>query len=446
MDFRKGALVSALLLSIFCWSGLLATALAMEFTERSGNLVMKNGEPIRVAQTRIGSIAVQIQHISTRNRWYLRLQDLKRSPDSQFSAITLKGDGLTLIPQVLPAGIPTTGLDRWYVLAPEDADRLAASSKGWKLEAVKANGKTFSEKVPALGKLVRGLKDSKQKLAPYGPMYSLFYPGMAPEKVRDAFLSVLNDNLSFPYKYSLGDNPLACEMFKTESGGVFSGCKGYARFSPKNGGTWMDLDFSQTWYTRGYSTKYGYVPPQSKITTNLENDFVDHIFQAARTAYKNLEPHNDYGITLKGTFTDKSPAVQQVDRERFPALSPIQPGDRLLSINGADVSQRTYLALYLLDYAPVGQPLTLTLAGKDKKAYTVHVEPLVTEAADPNGDYRTRRLQEEKDNPPLNPDKVPEMRDIGIFYGEQYDPLSGPEAHIACPTLAPLTKAAGMPQ
>lgn len=332
------------------------------------------------------------------------------------------------------------------ILTPEEADKLASASKDWKLEAVKENGKTFSEKIPSLEKLIRGLQDPKQKLAPYGPMYSLFYPGIAPEKVRDAFLSVLNDNLSFPYIYGLGDNPLSCEMFKTESGGTFTGSKGYARFSPQDGGTWMDLDFSQSWYIAGYTTKYGYVPPQSGISTSLENDFVDHIFQAARMAYQNLEPYNDYGITLKGTFTAKSPTIQQVDSLQHPGLSRIQPGDRLMAINGANVSQRNYLAQYMLDYAPAGHTLILTLEGKDKKPYTVEATPLVKEAADPQADYKAKRLQEEKENQPLDKARIPEMRDIGIFYGEEYDPLTEPKGHITCPTLAPLAKAAGIPQ
>ncbi len=445
MNFRKGTVVSALLLSLFCLGAQVPQALAVDFTERSGNLVLKNGEPIRIARTQAGSVAVQIQYVPSGNRWYLRLQDLKRSPDSQFMAITLVNGTQSLTPQSLPAGNPSPGLDRWYGLTSEDADRLA-SSKDWKLEAVKENGKTFSEKVTSLGKLIRGLKDPKQKLAPYGPMYILFYPGVAPEKVQDAFLSVLNDGLSFPYVYNLGDSPLACEMIKTESGGTFTGSKGYARFSPQDGGTWMDLDFSQSWYIAGYTTKYGYTPPQSGISTSLDNDFVDHIFQAARTAYQNLEPHNDYGITLKGTFTAKSPTIQQVDSTRHPSLSRIQPGDRLLAINGADVSHRNYLALYMLDYAPAGRPLTLTLSGKDKKSYTVQVDPLVKEAVDPQADYRARRLQEEKGIQPLDKDRIPEMQDIGIFYGEEYDPLTKTKGHITCPTLAPLAQAAGMPQ
>lgn len=267
MHFGKRPTVFAVLLLSLCFLGFGHRTLAMDFTERNGNLVTQNGESIRVARTHAGKVAVQLQHVPSSNRWYLRLQDLKRTADSQFGPITLVNGSrtLTLQPQsdatsrTYPAGVP--GLDRWYLLTPDEAAQLSVPSKDWKLEAVKNNGKAFSEKLSTLPRLIQGLQAPNQKLAPYGPMYSVFYPGMAPEKVRDAFLLFLNDKVSFPFEYRMGDHPLACELFKTESGGNFTGSTGYARFSPQDGGTWVDMDFSQSWYVAGYTTKYGYVPP-----------------------------------------------------------------------------------------------------------------------------------------------------------------------------------------
>lgn len=444
MHFGKRPTVFAVLLLSLCFLGFGHRTLAMDFTERNGNLVTQNGESIRVARTHGGKVAVQLQHVPSSNRWYLRLQDLKRAADSQFGPITLVNGSrtLTLQPQsdatgrTYPAGVP--GLDRWYLLTPDEAAQLSVPSKDWKLEAVKNNGKAFSEKLSTLPRLIQGLQAPNQKLAPYGPMYSVFYPGMAPEKVRDAFLLFLNDKVSFPFEYRMGDHPLACELFKTESSGNFTGSTGYARFSPQDGGTWVDMDFSQSWYVAGYTTKYGYVPPQSGISTSLENDFVDHIFQAAQTTYRKLEPHNDYGITLKGTFTSKSPTIQTVDTAKHPELAAVRPGDRLTAINGAKVSQRNYLAQYLLDYSPAGTPLTLTLEREKGKPYTVQVKPVVEQADDPDADYASLRALGDQDYRLTDKDKVPEMTNIGIFYAEKYDPLAGAGDHIDCPTVIML--------
>ena len=131
MHFRKRPTVYAVLLLSLCFLGFGHRTLAMDFTERNGNLVTQNGESIRVARTHAGKVAVQLQHVPSSNRWYLRLQDLKRAADSQFGPITLVNGSrtLTLQPQsdatgrTYPAGVP--GLDRWYLLTPDEAAQLS---------------------------------------------------------------------------------------------------------------------------------------------------------------------------------------------------------------------------------------------------------------------------------------------------------------------------------
>ncbi|WP_349688116.1 hypothetical protein [Acidaminococcus sp. DS4831] len=242
MHFGKRPTVFAVLLLSLCFLGFGHRTVAMDFTERNGNLVTQNGESIRVARTYAGKVAVQLQHVPSSNRWYLRLQDLKRAADSQFGPIALVNGSRTLPLQpqsdstgrTYPAAVP--GLDRWYLLTPEEAAQLSVPSKDWKLEAVKNNGKAFSEKLSTLPRLIQGLQAPNQKLAPYGPMYSVFYPGMAPEKVRDAFLLFLNDKVSFPFEYRMGDHPLACELFKTESGATLPAAPGMPVFLPRTEG------------------------------------------------------------------------------------------------------------------------------------------------------------------------------------------------------------------
>ena len=104
------------------------------FTERNGNLRTQKRGIHPGCRAHAGKVAVQLQHVPSSNRWYLRLQDLKRAADSQFGPITLVNGSRTLTsspspmpPAALPCRRP--GLDRWYLLTPDEAAQLSVPSK-----------------------------------------------------------------------------------------------------------------------------------------------------------------------------------------------------------------------------------------------------------------------------------------------------------------------------
>jgi hypothetical protein len=430
-------------------------AFAAVFHDRDGAIVQKGETEVRRMTFPLSSVTFEFQFVPAANRWYLRAQDLSRKDEGKFGPLTLT-DGKTRydlpVDESLTSrvGKADSGLDQWYSVPGTIMDGVMGSHEKWKLEAPKANGRLFEETLKDFPKCVRALKERKD-LAPYGPMYSVYYPGVSPERLRDAFLANLNawndaegkpHTLLDPFVYFFGESPVSGYISRN----YHNDGEALAVFRPQDGGTYLDLDFSWLNITSGYYTKYGYMPGQSIFSTSADDDFTNHVFRAARLTYQALLPHNDYGITLAGNDQSRNPKVKSVNTADFPVLLLVKEGDKLLSINGADVSKKAYFATYMMDYAPLGKPLTFLFKTKGGKELSITVTPREIGALAPEEDSKARRAAVEASEtrgPVFHGEGRPEMTRIGILYREAYDPLGTP-GHVKSPSLVPYQKAAGI--
>jgi hypothetical protein len=305
---------------------------------------------------------------------------------------------------------PADLIDRWYDIDVKALQAAVTDPKKCKFVLHKTDGKTYTLKAtPYIYRLLPALQPEKKGTADnispendyYGPMYSVCFPGKSIKEVTDAFLYYLNirddkgkaESFDGYYRYSRDDTYHTAGFIYDYYGDQN---QGFARFSETAQGTWIDLDFwtSSPWYTTDYYTK-AHIYMGTNYSTGANDEFNNRAFEAVQDAYFALLPHTDYGITLKGGLNRPNPEVEKIDTTDFPNLSAIAPGDKLVAINGYDVSTaHNYKPQYIFDYAKPGTVLTLTLRNKKGEAYTIAATPRTLAPTTPAIDYAKALAQE----------------------------------------------------
>ena len=394
-------------------------------------------------------MAVEVQHLQGEENWYLHIQDPTRDRGKDmFGDVTLqqkdKSWPLAVMTPDPDGTLPPSfeGMDHWYLLPQELVDAMAASPKGWKLSALKEDGKKMTHDFNNVAGKVSLMAKEPGIKASYGPNYSVYFEGVSPEEVQQAFLYHLNVrdtkgeavSMDGYYRYTQSESPYTVSFTYDYYGSAYSG---YVSFYPASGGTFLDMDFWH-YFTYRNSNGFGGYYYMSDIRTDVKDEFVNRGFQAVEDAYYDLLPHPDYGIVLAGGFNKSNPKVDSVDTANHPELAAVSKGDWLLSINGMDVTSVNYMAQYALDYAAPGEVLHMTFKNDKTGEYSADVTPVMKErrkAADFS-------YKDTLDKEGLRLDGIPEQWGTWLPVHEVFAPWNG-GGHVSSPYFDALNQALG---
>lgn len=382
-------------------------------------------------------IVAEVQHVVGKpDSWYLHVQDMRRdNRKNHFVTVALQSEKISYeFPEdarVINAAVPEgeEGMDIWYRVPEEFIAKIAADPKGWKLTAVKENGKTFNHSFNTLAEQIGKMQGAFDVEALYGPMYSVFFEGKTLEEVRRAFVYYLNADTDpdKPYLYMTTRDVQMVEFYQ-----VGGGPCGYASFHEMPSGTWLDLDFWESFNETEYC--------RVTMPGSLDNESVVHGFRTVQQAYYALEDHTDYGIVLQNSDKITIPKVESVDAEAHSELAVVAKDDVILSINDVDVSKKNYQAQYALDFARLDETLWIRLRNKEKGEYLIAAHPVTAAQQDPDALTYGKFTMEED---PYFTEQRPRQISGRVPTYEIFDPLGDPSPHIMAPAWMHLARAIG---
>ena len=355
---------------------------------------------------------MEIQHVMRGNEDYtlLHLQDW----DSRIIPIPnrtiLFYDGKTLIKTVdlqpITSGIYTpNGRDQWYNAddLPEWIETLSKAKKG----SVKmlCNGHGFclphgkysdDDETEFFKKAAKMMTLTKDAPVTYGPMYSVFFPGKKWTEVRDAFVYHLN-NQSDNHWYFVNndaDHTIGISLYDDTN------LEAYIKFIELPTGTWMNWDM---WH-KSYSNENGEDCTFYEAEEwGYANRYLTDIWNDVHKTYDALVPHSDYGIHLVDNFEHMYPTsplysslphIASVDVKNYPELACISEGDKIIQVNGKDVSKTpTYAVDYLLNYSQGNPDIQLTLKNSKNSVYNVTLKGKLYKPNVENIDYNAVNMQ-----------------------------------------------------
>jgi hypothetical protein len=247
----------------------------------------------------------------------------------------------------------------------------------------------------------------------YGPMYSVFFPGMPADELREAVAYRTNAHhpsgrpkTSNKFIYSdVGDLPTFATHPALSREEVH-----YVTFREEPSGTWVNWDY--------WGAPTGNVHPL---------DTVSNITQAV---YLDLYPTKYYGFTLQGHPEKPRWIIDTIDTKTHPELAVMSKGDVIKSLNGIPVDgYPKYVAEYLMWYSALSE-LNLVLENKKTGLYeiTVHSGLILPTAAI---DYKTEN--EKAKHLRFTKESIIGFRIDSAVPFEIFDPLGTPEVHVESP-------------
>lgn len=397
------------------------------------------------------SIVFAREHLDYNEYYFVELQQIQKNGNTQtllriwgpsdYDKVEIrspKGKSVFLIEDTsIPIPTPQIGEDRWYTVDLNEWIQLP-NPDSCQIRLHRPNGKYYTVTAKRLLACTRQLtgnmlpQDKAKEPKPYGPFYSIFYPNVSLEQVRNTFAYYLNgpSKIGNSKIYRKGNChylmstklPLIAFLLEGQSG------HGLATFKEVAGGVWMDMDF----WSIGY-TQYGY------YCSTLVDDEVKNIgMEAAAMTYRHLVPFADYGIALNGGYNKSNPTIDTVNLTKHPELAAVQHGDKVLAINGIDLkASKNYSVEYMLTYGNV--PLSITLQRKDTPPYTVKVMPQMNASIHADVDVTAEVMKEERQH--IKEEKLwefwPQMP-----LPEVFDPMQSSDTHMDSPLTTPLLKGA----
>ncbi len=323
------------------------------------------------------------------------------------------------------------GVDQWY-----NADDLAewialSKTKGMTVNFVNNNsydrkGKPLcfdeTEFFKEAAKMMTLTKDSP---VTYGPMYSVFFPGKKWTEVRDAFVYHLNSqsDCHWDFSYNNTDHTIGINPYNDIN--VHS----YIKFIELPTGTWMNWDMWHQYYVSDCNAYEYEEAEETGYISNLVN-----IWHIVHQTYDVLVPHSDYGIKLADDANMYStPRIASVDVKNYPELACISEGDKIIQINGKDVSKTpTYAVDYLLNYSQGNPDIRLTLKHSKDSVYDITLKGKSCEPNVENIDYDAVNTQ--KGNKHYDTTDIP-LSYIPNCYApyEIYDPKGPQDVNLESP-------------